>query len=214
MAFWGAPMALPDHALRACAGTLRAARRMERVNETWRAEGRRTFRIRIGLNRADVLVGKVGSSERFSYTVMGDGVNVAARLEGINKAYGTTICISDSVYDAVASEVLARPLRRVQVKGREQAFMIYELLGIAGSSDPELAVRPGDEKLSEMTWAASARFEQGDLAGAAEDYRAILQVFPADPVATAMLEACAAGIDQTKVAPNSPSVVPAEGGDP
>jgi cytochrome c-type biogenesis protein CcmH/NrfG len=65
-----------------------------------------------------------------------------------------------------------------------------------------------------MTWAASARFEQGDLAGAAEDYRAILQVFPADPVATAMLEACAASIDQTKVAPNSPSVVPAEGGDP
>jgi adenylate cyclase len=196
MAFWGAPMALPDDALRACAGALRAARRMERINETWRAEGKRTFRIRIGLNRADVLVGNVGSSERFSYTVMGDGVNVAARLEGMNKAFGTAICISDSVYDAAASEVLARPMRRVQVKGREQAFMIYELLAIAGSGDPELAARPGDEKLSEMTWAASARFERGDLAGAAEGYRAVLQDFPDDPIATAMLEACMASVGE------------------
>jgi adenylate cyclase len=214
MAFWGAPMALPDHTLRACAGALRAARRMELVNEAWRSEGRRTFRIRIGLNRADVLVGNVGSSERFSYTVMGDGVNVASRLEGINKAYGTTICISDSVYDAVSSEILARPLRRVQVKGREQAFMIYELLGMTGSRDPELAARPNSETLCEMTRVASARFEQSDFAGAAESYRAILREFPADPVATAMLEACAAGIDRAKVAANSPSVVPGEAGDP
>jgi class 3 adenylate cyclase len=91
-------------------------RRMERINQTWRSEGRPAFRIRIGLNSADVLVGNVGSSDRFSYTVMGDGVNVAARLEGMNKTYGTTICISDSVFDAAASKIVARPLRRVQVK--------------------------------------------------------------------------------------------------
>ena len=60
-----------------------------------------TFRMRIGLNCANVLVGNVGSSERLSYTVMGDGVNVAARLEGMNKIFGTTICISDSVFEAV-----------------------------------------------------------------------------------------------------------------
>ena len=113
MAFWGAPADLPDHILRACVGSLRAARRMERVNAAWLAEGKPALRIRIGLNTADVLVGNVGSSERFSYTVMGDGVNVAARLEGMNKTFGTTICISDSVFDAVASEVVARPLRRV-----------------------------------------------------------------------------------------------------
>ncbi len=84
MAFWGAPARQSDHVLRACAGVLRAARRMERVNEARRAEGRPSIRIRIGLNCANVLVGNVGSSERLSYTVMGDGVNVAARLEGIN----------------------------------------------------------------------------------------------------------------------------------
>ncbi len=110
MAFWNAPVQRPDHVLRACAGALRAARRMERVNDSWEAEGRPRIRIRIGLNCATVLVGNVGSSARLSYTALGDGVNVAARLEGINKQFGTTICISDSIYDQVRAEILARPL--------------------------------------------------------------------------------------------------------
>jgi class 3 adenylate cyclase len=190
MAFWGAPIALSDHVLRACAGALRAQRRMERVNETWRAKGKPTFRIRIGLNSAEVLVGNVGSTDRFSYTAIGDGVNVAARLEGTNKTFGTTICISDSVFDAVTSEIVARPLRHVQVKGRKQDFMIYELLGLAKSEDPELGVRPDDRRLSEMTWAASACFEAGDLEGAAYCYREILGQFPNDGVAKSMLAAC------------------------
>src|SRR5262249_61619994 len=75
MAFWGAPVPLPDHVLRACAGALRAARRMERVNEAWCSEGKPPLRIRIGLNSADVLVGNVGSTGCFRYTAMGDGVS-------------------------------------------------------------------------------------------------------------------------------------------
>ena len=70
---------------------------------------------------------------------MGDGVNVAARLEGINKEFGTTICISDSVVEAVGSDIVARPIKKVQVKGRKHKFMVYELLGIRTSDDPELA---------------------------------------------------------------------------
>jgi adenylate cyclase len=190
MAFWGAPVTLSDHALRACAGALRAARRIERANEAWRREGKPALRIRIGLNTADVLVGNVGSTERFSYTAMGDGVNVAARLEDMNKVFGTTICISDSVFDAVASEVAVRPLRRVQVKGRKQEFMVYELLGMAKSDDPELEIRPEDKKLSVMTWVASKSFENGDLSESADHYREILGEFPNDPIAKAMLAAC------------------------
>jgi adenylate cyclase len=194
MAFWGAPIALTDHATRACAAALRAARRLERANEAWRAAGRRTLRIRIGLNTADVLVGNVGSSQRFSYTAMGDGVNVAARLEGVNKMFGTTICISDSVFNVVGAEYVARPLRQVQVKGREQAFMIYELLGMARSDDPELAARPDDLRLSEMTWAASKRLETGDRAEAALRYREILRQFPDDSVARTMIAECSASM--------------------
>jgi adenylate cyclase len=143
VAFWGAPIALPDHVLRACAGALRAARRMQ--HEAWRAEGKPTFRIRVGLNSADVLVGNVESSKRFSYTVIGDGVNIAARLEGMNKTFGTTICISDSVFDAVASQTVAGPLRHVQVKGRKKEFMVYELLGMTSSDDRNSKLGPVTE---------------------------------------------------------------------
>jgi adenylate cyclase len=190
MAFWGAPIALPDHVLRGCAGAVRAARRMERINEAWRAEGKPAFRIRIGLNSAEVLVGNIGSSERFSYTAIGDGVNVAARLEGTNKMFGTTICISDSVFHAVASEIVARPLRHVRVKGRKQDFMIYELLGLVSNNDPELEARPADRILCDMTWLASKCFEAGDLHGAARHYRDILERFPDDGVARSMLDVC------------------------
>ena len=108
MAFWNAPVERPDHVLRACAAAVRAARRMERVNDAWEAEGRPRINVRIGLNCANVLVGNVGSSNRLSYTALGDGVNVAARLEGINKQFGTTICISDSIYDQVHAEILVQ----------------------------------------------------------------------------------------------------------
>jgi class 3 adenylate cyclase len=190
MAFWNAPVQRPDHVLRACAGALRAARRMERVNDAWEAEGRPRIRIRIGLNCAHVLVGNVGSSTRLSYTALGDGVNVAARLEGINKLFGTTVCISDGIYDQVRTEILARPLKRVQVKGRKTEFMIYELLALRASDDPELRVRDRDEQFCQMTLQASQKFEAGDFAAAERAYRAILEVFPDDSLARFMIAGC------------------------
>lgn len=196
MAFWGAPVALSDHVARACAGALRAARRVERVNAAWRTEGRPALRVRIGLNAAEVLVGNVGSRERFSYTVMGNGVNLASRLEGTNKTFGP-ICINDRVFDAVASEIVARPLRYVQVKGRKQRFMVYELLGMAKTDDVELGTGSSGRRLAELTWSASTTFEKGDLSEAARGYQKILEDFPNDPLAKAMLAAC------------SPSSVPA-----
>ncbi|HEX7563759.1 MAG TPA: adenylate/guanylate cyclase domain-containing protein, partial [Bradyrhizobium sp.] len=169
---------------------LRAARRMERVNDVWEAEGRPRIRIRIGLNCANVLVGNIGSSTRLSYTALGDGVNVAARLEGINKLFGTTICISDSIYDQVRSEILVRPLKRVQVKGRKTEFMIYELLALRASDDPELRIRDQDEQLSAMTWKASQLMQSGDFLAAERAYRSILESFPGDPVARLLLKEC------------------------
>jgi adenylate cyclase len=190
MAFWGAPAYRDDHVLRACCGALRAARRMQQLNADWRAQGRPPLHLRIGLHCADVLVGNVGSSERLSYTVMGDGVNVAARLEGINKTFGTALCISDSVVEAVGADIVARPIRKVQVKGREHKFMIYELLGIRTSDDPELAPPAGFEKLCEMTRAASSCFERGDLDEAARRYEEILKAFPHDPLARSLRSMC------------------------
>jgi class 3 adenylate cyclase len=96
--------------------------------------------VRLGVHCADVVVGNIGSAERLSYTVMGDGVNIAARLEGLNKEFGTSVCISDALYQRVRDRVVARPIQRIAVRGRSGEFMVYELQGIAGTDDPELAV--------------------------------------------------------------------------
>jgi len=192
MAFWNAPVERADHVLRACAAALRAARRMERVNDNWEAEGRPRIRLRIGLNCATVLVGNVGSSTRLSYTALGDGVNVAARLEGINKLFGTTICISDSIYGQAKSDLHVRPLKRVQVKGRQSEFMVYELLALSASDNPEVQLREGDQLLSEMTWKASHEFERGNFPAAELGYIEILKAFPKDSFARFMITECAA----------------------
>lgn len=140
MALWGAPTASENDVFQACVGALKALRRMERLNASWVAEGRKQMRVRIGVHCDTVVVGNVGSRERLSYTVMGDGVNVASRIEGLNKQFGTSICISGNVYDRVSERIVARALGSVSVKGRKTEVRVYELLGIAGSNDPELAV--------------------------------------------------------------------------
>ncbi len=139
MAFWGAPIEVGEHELRACRAALRLSHRIQVLNADRATEGKSPIHIRIGLNSAKVLVGNIGSSERLSYTAIGDGVNVASRLEGINKQFGTTICISDSIYARVADKIVARPLEEISVKGRRGSFMVYELLGVRGSEDVELA---------------------------------------------------------------------------
>jgi adenylate cyclase len=143
MAFWGAPREVDDHPYRACAAALRASRRMERQNASWLAEGRKPMRTRIGIHCDDVVVGNVGSRQRLSYTVMGDGVNVASRVEGLNKQFGTSICISESVFERVKGRAVVRPLGNTAVKGRKKEIPVFELLGIAGSTDPDLAPPAG-----------------------------------------------------------------------
>jgi class 3 adenylate cyclase/ABC-type nitrate/sulfonate/bicarbonate transport system substrate-binding protein len=192
MAFWGAPVLRDDHVLRGCCGAMRATRRMQQLNADWSKQGRPSLHLRVGLHCADVLVGNVGSSERLSYTVMGDGVNVAARLEGINKTFGTTICISDSVVEAVGPDIVARPIRKVQVKGRKREFMIYELLGIRASDDPELKPTDDAARLCELTREASSYFERGEVDQAARRYKDILRAFLDDPVAKSLLAMCLA----------------------
>src|SRR5258708_36288166 len=100
-------------------------------------------------------------------TAWGHGVTDSARLEGNNKLLGTIICISDSIFEHVRAEILARPLKRVQVEGRKTEFMIYELLAFRASDDPELRVRDRDEQLSAMTWQASQQIEAGGFAAGA-----------------------------------------------
>ena len=132
MAFWGAPVPDPRHAAEACAAALDCQRRLAAQRQAADAAGRAPLRIRIGINTGRMLVGNIGSSERLSYTVIGDPVNVASRLEAVNKRYGTEILIGEETRNAAGEAVVVRRLDRVAVYGRMQGLDIYELLAMAG----------------------------------------------------------------------------------
>ena len=187
MAFWGAPALLEDHAWRSCIAALRIRHGMEELNARWREEGHKPLRVRMGIHSDAVLVGNIGSLERMSYTVMGDGVNVASRLEGVNKDYGTQICISHSVYKETGERLCVRPIEEVTVKGRRSSIPIYELMGAYGS-EPQFEPPPETLQLCKLTRLAYEAMVAGDHKLAADRYRDVLKAFPADPVATGMLK--------------------------
>jgi len=130
MAFWGAPVAFEDHALQACKSAIKQMEALNRLNEKWIEEEKPTLNIGIGLNTGIMVVGNMGSNSRMDYTLMGDNVNLGARLEGTNKIYGTNIIISEYTYEHVRDEVIVRELDMIRVKGKENPVRIYELIDI------------------------------------------------------------------------------------
>lgn len=132
MAFWGAPMPQADHALRACRAALEMMVKLDEMNNIWQIQGKERISIGIGLNTGPMVVGFVGSTSRMDYTLMGDMVNLGARLEGTNKIYSTSIIISEFTYEEVKEHVIARELDLIRVKGKEKPVMIYELIDIKG----------------------------------------------------------------------------------
>ncbi|OGI41433.1 MAG: hypothetical protein A2140_08940 [Candidatus Muproteobacteria bacterium RBG_16_62_13] len=130
MAFYGAPIARPDHALAACRTALGMANALVELNREWEREKRPTLQIGIGLNTGPMIFGNMGSSTRFDYTVIGDAVNLGSRIEGLNKTYGTTILLSEFTHAQAAKEFAGR-LREVdatRVRGRQEPVRIYELI--------------------------------------------------------------------------------------
>lgn len=192
MAFWGAPMADDDHAYHACLTALKAQKAMNAVNEAWIKEGKLPTSFRIGLHTDAVLVGNIGSAERLSYTVMGDGVNIAAHLETLNKRYGTRICVSHSVFREAGERMLMRPLDHVSVKGRRGELIVYELLAAIGpeAEAAGIAATPEQHQLVQLTLPAFAAWQAGKEDEALALYRAVLDVFPQDAVARHFVARC------------------------
>jgi adenylate cyclase len=137
MALFGAPLTDANHALNACRAAIEMSETLEQLNARWRAAGRETLSAGIGISSGEMVVGNLGSSQRFAYTVTGDQVNLAARLEGLTKDYPTArqIIISEGTYALVRDRVTARPLGSVTVKGKLQAVEIYELIAMAPSGE-------------------------------------------------------------------------------
>ncbi len=129
MAFWGAPVSLKDHAFRACKTAIEMRDKLIEMKAAWREQNLPDINVRIGVNTGEVIVGNIGSEKRFDYTAMGDDVNLASRLEGANKQYGTYLMISDSTYKQVRDKFFVRELDTIRVKGRTIPTTVYELLG-------------------------------------------------------------------------------------
>lgn len=137
MAFWGAPITDRHQTLNACKSALFIQRRLSDLNRKWQGEEKPILETRIGIHTGDVIVGNIGSSDRMNYTALGDTVNLASRLEGVNKMYHTKILISEDSYKEVSSHCIVRPVDIVAVKGREKGIKIYELVAMTGA-EPEL----------------------------------------------------------------------------
>ena len=185
MAFWGAPAVLEDHAYQSCVAALRIQQGMKELNARWAKEGLAPLTVRIGIHSDAVLVGNIGSAERMSYTVMGDGVNLAARLEGTNKEFGTLICVSHSVYREAGERLWLRRMGMVNVKGRRGDLEVYELLGAKGA-DAALEASADTRLLCEMSNHAYEAFERGDWVQAEERFGQVMDRFPQDKLAHVM----------------------------
>jgi len=184
MAFWGAPIALEDHAARACLAALECQVRMEEINRRLSREGIPPLSMRIGLHSGDAVVGNMGSAQRFDYTIIGDNVNLASRLEGVNKQFGTKVIISETTYRLAKDGIEARELDLIAVKGKEKPIRIYELLGEKGKLTEE-------QKRWMLLYKEALRsYWAKDFAGARRLFAQVLETNPEDHPAALLLKRC------------------------
>jgi adenylate cyclase len=185
VAFWNAPLDQPDHAERAARAALRCQEKLAEMRPLLRERTGKDLRMRIGLNTGPAVVGNMGSRSRFDYTVLGDAVNLASRLEGINKQFGTYILASEALRNALPAGFPAREIARVAVVGRKEPVRVFELL-------PAEALSAGGKDLPGFARGLSA-FAAGDFAAALE---AFLPAAETDPPSAAYARKCRRLIEQ------------------
>ncbi|ADK86651.1 adenylate/guanylate cyclase with Chase sensor [Desulfarculus baarsii DSM 2075] len=178
IAFWNAPLDQPDHAARACRAALRCQAELARLRPEFRRRVGQDLFMRVGINSGPVVVGNMGSRERFDYTVLGDAANLASRLEGANKAFGAYLMVSEETWRRTEGAFAGRELGLIRVVGRAQPVRVFEPLAMAaGPVGPTMAAFAQ----------ALAALRQGDLPGAAERFAALA---PDDPPAAAYARHC------------------------
>ena len=190
MAFWGAPVWHEDHVYQGCLSALMAKSNLDLLNESWKEDGKPQYYVRFGIHTDAVLVGNIGAKDRLSYTVIGDGVNVAARLEGVNKVYGTQIITSHSVYQEAGERCLFRPLDMVAVQGRRAGIIIYELIGTIHNGHPDFQATEAQIRLCEIATRGFYAYLERQWDEAIQCYTDILAMDPNDRVATMFLHRC------------------------
>jgi adenylate cyclase len=185
MAFWGAPVPAQNNAARCCRAALDMTAALGTLRERWQPLGRPLLQIGIGINTGEAAVGNFGSAQRFNYTAVGDDVNLASRLEGLNKQYATEVLITERTREAIGDEFITREIDQVLVKGRSQPVVVHELLGRrAEDQDGRLAARAA------AFGAALGAFRREAWAEAIDCLRALKERYPEDRAAAAFLNRC------------------------
>jgi len=139
MAFWGAPLPVSDPALRACRAALRNQEKLRALQDRLQALGAGgPVNMRIGIHAGPAVVGMMGSPKKLNYTIIGDTVNLASRLEAVNKQFGTRILVSGETLERVGDQVVSREIDRIRVKGKTQPTRIFELIALPGLVTEEM----------------------------------------------------------------------------
>jgi adenylate cyclase len=184
MAIWGAPFDAPDHAAKCCQAAVHMLSKLIDLQKDWRARGYPDLDIGIGINTGIASVGNMGSSLRYGYTAMGDSVNLASRLEGLNKEYGTRIVISESTRTEIHSdELLFRELDLIRVKGKLQPVTIFEVLSAEAAAN-------GGRELVELFGRGRTAYKRQDWHAAKSLFEEVLQRWPEDTPAHIFLTRC------------------------
>ena len=158
IAFWNAPLDQEDHAVRVCRAALRCQRKLDSRREEFRRKTGTDLKMRVGINTGTAIVGNLGSLKRFDYSMIGDSVNLASRLEGANKRFGTYLMVSEYTWAAATKQspvLRSRPMGSLRVVGRNQPVKVYELLGFANEVHHESVERMADvvEHCTKGEWA-------------------------------------------------------------
>jgi adenylate cyclase len=184
MAIYGAPLPQPDHARRACLTAIDMMDELRMIQIKWEKDGYPRLDIGIGINSGIMVVGNMGSVRRFDYTVMGDSVNLASRLEGLNKIYGTNVIIGEETYERVKNSAVCREIDLVRVKGKTQPVKIYELMAMDGASDEIQSLASAFQKA--IRYYRARRFAE-----AGQMFKQILHMHAADGPTKLYLQRCA-----------------------
>lgn len=187
MAEFGIPIAQPDHALRACRTAFLMQKRLHELHDIWRAQGKPLLRARTGIGSGPMVFGNMGSTQVFDYTVMGDVVNLASRLEGVNKVYGTSVLINQRAAELVSGEMLVREIDFLLVKGKSVPERCYQL--VAPIDSPKQA---DIRAVAELTTRALEAYRAQQWQSATTLFEQVMEVWPDDRVAQVFVERCRA----------------------
>ena len=184
IAFWGAPIQLPDHATVACHAAIDMQKRNEEMRKTLREQNRPMLYTRIGMSSGSVVVGNMGSADRMDYTMMGDVVNLAARLEGVNKFYQTFTMISQSTYELTKDDIDTRQLDVIRVVGKKEPISVYEVLERKNQTSSEKS------GVVEKYLKALKLYEERNFADASKEFEKVLAIDPDDGPSKTYVKRC------------------------